>query len=84
MKHFAVSRFWQGYEHLSPDTQKQADKQFPLLKANPRHPSLHLRKVGRYWPARVNATTRAVAVEQDGNLVWFWIGTHRDYEKLIG
>jgi hypothetical protein len=69
---------------LSPDTQLQADKQFLLLKANHRHPSLHLKKVGRYWSARVNATTRAVAVERDGNLIWFWIGTHRDYEKLIG
>jgi hypothetical protein len=84
VKHFAVSRFWQGYNSLPRETQKQADKQFALLKSNPRHPSLHFKKTGRYWSASVSSSIRALAVEKDGALVWFWIGSHREYEKLIG
>ena len=56
--------------------QALADKSFGLLNADPRHPSLHFRKVGRYWSARVGLHHRAVAVEAPDGLVWFWIGAH--------
>jgi hypothetical protein len=26
---------------------------------------------------------RALAVEANGDLVWFWIGSHADYDGLI-
>jgi hypothetical protein len=26
---------------------------------------------------------RALAVEADNDLVWFWIGSHADYDKLV-
>jgi len=26
---------------------------------------------------------RAIAVENEGDLVWFWIGSHADYDRLI-
>jgi len=45
---------------------------------------LHFKKVGRYWSARVRNHHRALAVEAPGGLVWFWIGTHAEYDKLIG
>lgn len=60
-----------------------ADKNFELLKSNPRHPSLHLKKVGRFWSARIGTGHRAVAVEQESVLVWFWIGDHDEYDRLI-
>jgi hypothetical protein len=25
-----------------------------------------------------------VAVEHEGNIVWFWIGGHADYDRLLG
>jgi hypothetical protein len=40
-----------------------------LLKENPRHPSLHLKKVGRFWSARVGSRYRALAVEVDAGLL---------------
>ena len=42
-----------------------------------------LKKVGRFWSARVDSGTRAIAVEHDGKLIWFWIGSHGEYEQLI-
>ena len=75
MKHFTSPRFWQRYHRLPASIQQVADKQSDLLKQNPSHPSLRLKSIGRRY--------RAVAVEHEGNLLWFWIGSHAEYEKLI-
>lgn len=83
MKHFAPPSFWACYKQLAPSIQRLADKNFQLLKTNPRHPSLHLKKVGKYWSARVGRKHRTVAVEIDEGLIWFWIGTHPEYDRLL-
>jgi len=69
---------------LPAEVQSLADKAFELAKENPKHPSIHLKKVGRFWSARVGLHHRAVAVEASDALVWFWIGPHREYEKIVG
>jgi hypothetical protein len=81
--HFASSRFWARYHELSEEVRKLADKQFGLLKQNPRHPSLQFKKVGRYWSARVSLEFRALAAEDGSDFVWFWIGDHREYDRII-
>ncbi len=83
MKHHASERFWRLYEALPEAVRSQADKNFRLLKADPQHPSLHFENVGRLWSARVDARHRALAVRDGENLVWFWIGDHDAYERLI-
>jgi hypothetical protein len=69
---------------LAPPVQALADQAFARPKQDPRHPSLHFKKVGRFWSARVGAHHRAPAVEVLDELVWFWIGTHADYDRLLG
>jgi hypothetical protein len=81
--HCASSRFWARYHELPDEIRKQADKQFALLKENRAHPSLHFKKVNRFWSARVNLEYRALAVESEGDLVWFWIGDHREYDRIV-
>lgn len=83
MSHFASPRFWACYSSLPLDVQRLADSAFDLLKENPRHPSLHFKKVGRFWSARVGLHYRALAVERESDIVWFWIGPHAVYDKLI-
>ena len=83
MKHFASPSFWSCRRKLSKDTQKLADKNFKLLKENPYHESLHLKKVKHFWSVRIGIKYRALAVEAEDNLLWFWIGTHSEYDKLI-
>jgi len=83
MKHFANPSFWSCYEKLPSSVQELADKNFELLKNNPKHPSLHLKKVAKYWSARVGIKYRALAVEIDEGLIWFWIGTHSEYNRLL-
>jgi hypothetical protein len=84
MRHFASPAFWEAYRQLPESVRALADKNYMLLKQNPQHPSLHLKKVGRFWSVRVGSRYRALAVEIDGGLLWFWIGSHSDYDRLIG
>jgi len=83
MSHSASPRFWEAYEGLPENVRRLADKAFALLKENPQHPSLNLKRVGRFWSVRVGGHYRALAVEIDTGLLWFWIGVHADYEALI-
>ena len=84
MIHHASSDFWAAYHQLPSEIQKAADSAFSLLKSNPRHPSLHFKKVGQLWSARITINYRALAIEAGADLVWFWIGSHADYDKLVG
>ena len=84
MRHRATPDFWYHYRQLPGDIQELADQCYELLKQDPRYPSVHFKKVGRFWSARVGLHYRAVAVEEDDDIVWFWIGSHAEYDKLLG
>jgi len=84
MRHLASRAFWEAYEKLPEQVRTLADKNYALLKTNPRHPSLQFKKIGRFWSVRVGLRYRALAVEAGSDLVWFWIGSHADYDAMIG
>ncbi len=83
MKHFVASKFWAAYAVLPPQVRKLADRNFVLLKNHSRHPSLHFKRVGPYWSARIGAHYRALGIPDGDNVVWFWIGSHAEYDALI-
>ena len=83
MRHFASPSFWAAYDKLPAHIRELADRNDALLKESPRHPSSHFKKVGRFWSVRVELRDRALAVEVEDGLVWFWIGSHADYDALI-
>ena len=83
MKHRANPRFWRCYRRLPGDIQKLADQSYELLRQNPRHPSLHFKRIGRFWAVRVGLHYRALAVQQEVEIVWFWIGPHAEYNRLV-
>jgi hypothetical protein len=83
MRHFASPAFWQAYARLPEGVRALADKNYQLLKADPQHPSLHFKKIGRFWSVRVGIRYRALAVEHEDDLVWFWIGSHAEYDALL-
>lgn len=86
MKHFTLPRFWDHYRDLPEDIQELADRKFELLESDPRHPSLHLKKIGnekQLWSVRVGLHYRALGRGKPEGIVWFWIGTHAEYDKLI-
>ena len=83
MIHFASPSFWSAYESLPTSAQRIADRNYEILKENPKHPSLHFKKIGHYWSVRVGIHYRALAVEVEDDLLWFWIGSHTEYDRLI-
>ena len=84
MIHHVSPDFWHCYDALPQENRKQADQAFEHLKKDVQYPSLHFKKVGRFWSARVSGNYRALAVEGGEGLVWFWIGSHADYDKIVG
>ncbi len=83
MIHFTSPSFWSAYELLPVSVQRVADRSFEILKNNPRHPSLHLKKVGNYWSVRAGIHYRALAVEVEEGVLWFWIGSHAEYDRFL-
>ena len=86
MNHTASTRFWQCLEALPADVQALAHRSYALLKIDPRHPSLQFKPVanGRFHSVRVGLYYRALGLPVSGGVHWFWIGTHAEYDKLIG
>jgi len=84
LKHFASPDFWASYRQLPAIVQELADRNFELLKADPSYPSLHFKKIGNYRSVRVGLHYRALAIEVTEGLLWIWIGSHADYDKLVG
>lgn len=87
MKHWAVPRFWGSYNRLPQKIRQLADKNYHLLKTDPSHPSLQFKKVGRQkqlWSVRIGRGYRALGMPRPDGVVWFWIGSHAEYDELIG
>jgi len=83
LKHFAAPSFWESYERLPANIRELADQCYGTIKSNPRHPSLHFKKIGKYRSVRVGLNYRAIAAEIPEGLLWFWIGTHDEYQRMI-
>lgn len=83
VRHFATKRFWRNYNQLPPEVRELADKNYKLLKADPKHPSLHFKQIGNLWSVRVGAHYRALGLDKAEGVVWFWIGTHAEYDKML-
>jgi hypothetical protein len=84
LKHQASPDFWSAYQALPKEVRELADRSFELLKTNPRHPSLHLKKVGNYFSARVGLHYRVLGLDVADGILWFWIGSHAQYDQLVG
>lgn len=84
MKHLATPDFWKAYETLPFRVPRLADNNYQLLKSDPRHPSLHFKRTCRFWSVRVGLRFRALGVDATDGVLWFWIGSHADYDKLVG
>jgi hypothetical protein len=86
MNHFTLPSFWRSYHLLPKEMRDLADKNFRLLVADPQHPSLQLKKVGsskQFWSVRVGIHYRALGLDKPEGIVWFWIGAHAEYDKIL-
>ena len=72
---------------LPVEVQEHARAAYRLFRSNPRHPGLNFKRVHgteRYVSVRVGRSYRAVGIlAASDEVVWFWIGPHEEYEKII-
>jgi hypothetical protein len=83
VNHFATPEFWFHYRQLPAEIRDLADKNFQLLRGDPKYPSLQFKKIGSLWSARVGQHYRALGLHADDGVHWFWIGTHAEYDQLL-
>lgn len=84
MTHRTTPRFWRCYQGLPKEIRDLADRNYALLKSDPSHTSLHFKKIGTVWSVRVGLHYRALATEVAEDLIWFWTGSHAEYDKIVG
>jgi len=53
---------------------------------DPSHPGLQFKKIHsarEIYSARVSLGYRALGIVQGDEIIWFWIGTHSEYDQLV-
>lgn len=87
MKSRTTREFWAGFDALPRDVQRAAVRGYVLWRSDPRHPSLHFKRIhGAHpvWSVRVGIHWRAIGRMDGDTITWFWIGSHADYDRLVG
>jgi len=86
MKSQTTRGFRELLSRLPPSVQESAKQAYALFRQNPNHPSLHFKKVHaerEIYSVRITKGYRALGAQEGDAIVWFWIGSHDDYERLL-
>lgn len=86
MKSHLSPEFIRRFRTLPHRVQRTARKNYKLWKQNPSHPSIEFKRVGRRkstYSVRVGIGWRALGVTMDNVIVWFWIGSHAEYDSIL-
>jgi hypothetical protein len=87
VKSAASRRFWELYNALPAGIQMLAAKNYQLWQRDPHHPSLHYRRLKGspdWFTVRVGDHYRALGKATGDTITWVWIGSHKDYDRLVG
>lgn len=86
MKSRTTLAFRKVFAALPKSVQEQTREAYRQFKREPGHPSLRFKKVHPELPiysARINRDYRAVGQLNGDTVIWFWVGSHSEYEKLL-
>ena len=86
MQSRATRQFWRLFSALPSDVQRDAKQSYRLFVANPSHPGLQFKKLegeSDIYSARIGLGYRALAVLRGNRAIWYWIGSHADYDRLV-
>ncbi|GEM_PF-131984 len=81
-----TDEFLACYRLLPARIRQQARRNYRLWKTNPHQPSLEFKLVGKRMPifsVRIGIGWRVLGVRNGDNMVWFWIGSHATYDRLL-
>ncbi len=86
MESQTTDRFWKAYYKLPSSVQKTAKKIHQRWQENPYDPSLKFKQIHPIKPiysVRIGLDWRVVGIKENNTVIWFWIGSHAEYDKLI-
>lgn len=78
--------FRKRFSALPKPVRKDALADYQLWRTDPFHNSLHFKLVSeknKAWSVRAGIGWRAVGVRTGDTIIWFWIGSHADYDDLL-
>ena len=81
-----TERFRKAYKNLPEHVRSSASKAYKIWQRNHKHPSLQFKKIHpshQIYSVRISLAWRALGVKQGDTMIWFWIGSHAEYEELI-
>ena len=86
MKSYTTEKFWKAFEKLPSHVQNKARNSYRLWKENPYHPSLQFKQIHSIKPiysVRIGIGWRTIGIKDGDDMVWYWIGSHEEYNNLI-
>ena len=86
MNSHITDKFRKAFAEMPADVQKQARQAYRLFIENPYHPSLRFKPIHPTRPiysVRIGMDYRAIGIRNGGDIIWYWIGSHAEYDKLI-
>ncbi|WP_009634043.1 type II toxin-antitoxin system RelE family toxin [Synechocystis sp. PCC 7509] len=87
MKSLTTTEFRKLFAALPKQAQDQTRAAYRQFQKDPSHPSLRFKKVHPELPiysARISKNYRAVGQLDGDTAIWFWVGSHAEYDKLLG
>jgi hypothetical protein len=81
-----TKQFRKLYENMPEQIREQARQAYSQFIKDPYYSGLHFKRIHSSEPIysiRITKDYRAVCVHHDYEIIWFWIGSHSDYDKLI-
>lgn len=86
MQSVTTRQFWRLFSDLPSEVKQDAVRAYRIFRENPAHPGLQFKKLegeDDIYSARIGLGYRALAVVKKDRVVWFWIGSHAEYDRLI-
>lgn len=88
MRSRRTAQFRRQFEALPRSVQRQAQQAYRRFRADPHHPSLYFKQVHpeeAIYSVRITRSYRALGKRdsKEAGILWFWIGSHPDYERLL-
>jgi hypothetical protein len=81
-----TNRFRKALSQLPKPIQYKVREAFEIWKRNPYYESLRFKQVHANRPiysVRIGLGWRAVGLLEGDRMIWLWVGSHADYDKLI-
>lgn len=75
-----------AFAALPAEIQDQARRAYRPFRSDPHHPSLRFKKIEHnenVYSVRIGLGYRALGALEGASMIWFWIGSHADYDYLV-